>query len=102
MAILAVCLLLTGVLMAAEPPTIRFTGTNEPAAQSGRINLRNCDDVVFRNVTIQGLKEGVDAIQTRDSTDVKIEGLTSGSKAAAESPGPVAPARDAVAMEAKK
>jgi polygalacturonase len=53
-----------------------LTVINEPAAETSRINLRNCDDVVFRNVTIKGLKEEVNAVRAEGSTNVKIERLT--------------------------
>jgi len=49
---------------------------DEPAAGKPRITLRNCDDVVLRNVTVKGLKEGVEAVETSASTAVRIEGLT--------------------------
>ena len=57
-----------------------LTIINEPAGGSP-INLRKCDDVVIRNVTIKGLKKGVDAVQAKGSTNVKIERLTSDGKA---------------------
>jgi hypothetical protein len=49
---------------------------NEPAAETPRITLRRCDDVELRNVRIVGLKDGAQAVEEGDSTNVRIEGLT--------------------------
>ena len=49
---------------------------DEPPADKPRITLSHCDDVVLRNVSVKGLKEGVEAVQAKASTGVKIKGLT--------------------------
>jgi hypothetical protein len=49
--------------------------TNEPPAKKPRITLQNCDDVELRNVTITGLKDGIEAINNRNSTNVKVKGI---------------------------
>ena len=49
---------------------------DDPPADKPRITLSRCDDVVLRNVSVKGLKEGVEAVQAKASTGVKIEGLT--------------------------
>jgi len=53
-----------------------LTITSEPPIGSP-IVLRRDDDVLIRNVTIKGLKKGVDAVQAKGSTNVKTERLTS-------------------------
>jgi hypothetical protein len=54
-----------------ENVTIR----NEPEAKKPPVTLRHCEDVELRNVTITGLWEGIEAIATPNSTNVRIEGL---------------------------
>ena len=49
---------------------------NNPPATTRRITLRNCDDVELRDVAIEGLEEGVDPVETVQSTNVRVEGLT--------------------------
>jgi hypothetical protein len=54
---------------------------SEPAAETSRITLRHCDDVVLQNVTITGLKDGVGAVDKRNSTNVTIKALSLNGKA---------------------
>lgn len=49
--------------------------TNEPELKKPPITLRNCDDVELRNVTITGLQEGIEPIDSRNTTHLKTEGL---------------------------
>ncbi|MHB1037720.1 MAG: right-handed parallel beta-helix repeat-containing protein [Pirellulales bacterium] len=49
--------------------------SSQPEATTPRVTLRKCDDVVLENVTVAGLKQGVDAVANKKSTNVKIEGL---------------------------
>jgi hypothetical protein len=56
---------------------------NDPAANTPRILLQNCDNVVFSNVTIVGLKPGVSIFQNTESRSVKVEALTRDGKAEA-------------------
>jgi hypothetical protein len=52
-----------------------LTIVNEPPIKKPPITLRNCDDVELRNVTIFGLREGVEPIDSRDTTNLTIDKL---------------------------
>lgn len=49
---------------------------NEPALEKPPITLRNCRDVEMQNVSIVGLKDGVQAVNQADSANVRIKRLT--------------------------
>jgi hypothetical protein len=53
-----------------------LTIINEPAANDSRIHLRNVHDVVIRKVTVKGLRDGVEVVESHKSSDVKLEGVT--------------------------
>ena len=59
-----------------------LTMINEPAADTSRITLHRCDDVVLQNVTITGLRDGVGAVDNRNSTNVTIKALSLNGNAA--------------------
>jgi hypothetical protein len=60
-----------------------LTIVNEPLMEKPPITLRNCTDVELRNVKIVGLKDGAGPVDQRNSTNVRIEGLTRTSAAPA-------------------
>lgn len=54
---------------------------NKPAAETSRITLHHCDDVVLENVMVTGLRDGVGAMDKRNSTNVTIKALSLNGKA---------------------
>ena len=52
-----------------------LTIVNEPMVGKTPITLRNCDDVELQEVKIIGLRDGVEAVEKRNSTHVTIRGL---------------------------
>jgi hypothetical protein len=48
---------------------------NEPKAKKPPITLRNCDDIELRKVTLIGLKEGIEAIDSREVRNCRINDL---------------------------
>ena len=52
-----------------------LTIINEPVVKRSPITLHNCDDVELQNITIFGLKDGAEAVDKGNSTNVRIEGL---------------------------
>jgi len=69
----------------AEPLRLRNTTglraeklaiTNDPPLSSSPIELHNVHDALLRNVTIKGLKEGVEAVGTKKCSQLAVENLT--------------------------